>query len=300
MLSGCGDEEVIPAESQPKLELKFTQVLSKNDIPEGEVKSFRDAIRVSESRLLVIIVNKLFSVDNGIFTELMTGVYGIDQSSDGKIYVLGADALHISDNGGDSFTSTNKFISQNGIAFYNNYPNNLVVRKTNSGLYVLWIYNRYTYNLGGTGFSMDRYENYLFTSEDGLSWEYHSYAFTESANYYPASIDNDGIIFFDQIQTDAQTYTFHDLYRSDDTGKTRELVEEKATIPNAISFTNQVYSIDYVGPADITYKPVMAWDGSGWKEVTVTIDKGAFAEKVHFTLDGKMFVVGVNGLYISD
>lgn len=310
VFSSCNKEDISPIISNPA----YSTILLANALPDNtgsNNSTLQDAIILEDGRMLVIINYTLYSIENNNYTEKANTVFGIKRTNDGKIYVLGEDAIYTSIDNGESFTVQERFVAELGQSYaldlyYNGKPNNILVKKTPDGSYVLWLYTQYNYNLGGTGFTQKRYSHFVFTSANGLDWNFNAEAGTE-ITAHPTAIDNNGKVYIFDIQGGGgQTPEEYFYYTSTDLGVTK--TESNAGTANAISNNNALFSIDRIA-IDTRFKSsFQQWDGQNWVELNPTIDQKAMdanssqliIDKVSFTPDGKMLLINSHGLYLSD
>lgn len=309
-LFSCSKEDVTPIKNNPA----FNTVIVSADLPAsvgGNTNNFQDAIMLEDGKMLIIIDYILYAVENNIYTEKINSVIAIKQTDNKNIYVLGSnDDMYTSVDLGESFTVKNKFVGKQGQdyaleLYYNGRPNNMLIEQLPDGSFIMWLYTQYNYSLGGTGFTQKRYQNYVFTSTDGLAWEFQPDAGAKS-NSYPASIDNNGLIYLVEVQTDTQSFSESTFYSSNDLGISRKLIDMSA--PNAISNTNNLFYIDRIA-IDTRFESIFQqWDGENWIELNPTIDETAksvnssqlIISKVSFTPKGNMVLINSHGIYQSD
>jgi len=305
-LIGCNKEDISPIINSPA----YTTLLLSSDLPDnagGTNSTFQDAIILEDGKMLAIIDYNLFIIENNIYTEKLNSVKAIQQTSDGYIYVLGTDAIYTSTDNGESFSVQEKFVASQGQSYaldlyYNGSPNNILIKKIADGSYILWLYTEYNYSLGGTGFTQLRYLNFVFTSIDGLNWIFQPDA---GHTFHPTSIDNNGVIYLVEINSDAQTFSENIYYTSNNLGIDIELSNK---LPNAISFSNKLFNIDRIAIDTRFESTFQQWDGNNWVDLNPTLDEKALSTipnqlivyKVNFTLDGKMLLINPNGIFISE
>ncbi len=309
--------------------IPFTTLIVRQEVPDtigiinitgDRLRDIRDAVMLEDGSLLAIIGFALYHYKDGVYSEVMTdsiyGVQAIGRTSDGKIYVLGgSDALYTSLDNGATFTKQEKFLASLGqdvalSLYYNGGPGHMLVRKLSDGSYLLWLYSKYTYNIGGTGFTQDRFMHFVFSSSDGMGWSL-EYKFTGGSTYYPAAVDNNGMVYIVEEVTDGSNFQkSYRYYESNDYGNTQVPAGGKEGV-NAVSADNQYYSVRRILSDQDASMPDMfsKWVNGNWQRLNPVLDdkfranffsNDFICERVHFTPDRKMLLISNQGILIAD
>lgn len=312
VLLGCSTGEVTPIVNNPA----FETFLLRDDLPDeightnltnDFIQDPVDAMGLAEGVYLLNIGGTVYHYKNDVFTKKIDMARWITKTENGKIYVLGEDAIYTSTDGGDTFTVQDKIISNLGTDFaldvyHNGSPNRIYVQKTPAGEYIMWLVRAYKYNLGGTGFSETRYTNYGFASPDGINWTYKPESWIKQVGYV-MGIQQDGAALF-ILEDDPN------VNRSYDFGKTLEptFSKSKGRGPNTLSPNNNFYYVSSISFNDRFKSGFEQWDGNTWADLNPTIDEKAmsanasqvFALRINYTANSRMILINSHGIYLSD
>ncbi len=326
MTGGCKRENPTTGGSGNAI-IPFSTLIVRQEVPDtlgALTNTISDAVMLDDGSLLLVIGFSLYHYKDGTYTlrvegSELGGIILIERTSDSRIFLLGSnDELYSSSDNGVTFTKQERFVARLGQEYaqdlyFNGNPDHMLVRKLADNSYILWLYNHYEYNPGGTGFPIDRFRHFVFSSSDGTNWTL-QYSFMGGATFYPTAIDNDGKIFITEVSTYSGSYqkTYRFLSSTDYGHTQTEIAEGDVANVNAISRDNAYYRASRISgkatdPENMT--PIYKWVRKKWKLFIPTIDekfKQSFfnndftAQRIHFTPTGKMLLVSNQGVVVAD
>lgn len=263
----------------------------------GQNVSLSDALETRTGKRLVILNGALYEsagddelspIDLGHMQSLAT----LYEATDGTLFAFGGDVFRSTD-GGHSWQK-----SSIGFARYSSH----IVQELANGDYMVVTRYDYDYYLGGTGFSVPKFDAYVSTSRDGISWSASKAVYTEGSQYVTA-IDQDGIIFGNRIDVNANYQQFLQGVRSEDGGMTWIEIEGKT--PDLVTPDGDLFHVGSVAFANglSSDRFIYKWNGTEWLELPSEIELAGdvyTVEKAHFTGDKKIIFVSGSYVYRSE
>lgn len=266
-------------------------------VVEGQTVSLTDAIETRTGKRLAILNGALYELagEEQLLpislgqTEALSSLY---EANDGTLLAFGGD-VHRSSDGGHTWRKS--VIGFPGYARH-------IVQELADGTYMAVARYDYDYYLGGTGFSVPRFDAYVSTSSDGVAWSAATAIYKEGSQYI-ASIDKEGIIFGTRIDVNSNYQQSNQAVRSDDGGKSWVEIEGKT--PDLVASDGSLFHVGSVaftnGPADERF--IYKWNGSEWLELPSEIEQAGrevyTVERAHFSSDKKIIFVSGNRVYRS-
>jgi len=238
------------------------------------------------------LFNKLLTYDNNEFTQTsIPNVKEVYQDKNGKLFMLGVNTMYTCE--------TNLENVESNTTLFNSYTNadleisKWKMRHLNDDSYMLIPSASSTKNIGGTGFTVTTTTSSLFTSNDGINWE-----FTKAINYtgYPTLIDYNGIVFYNYVYDAGNFQTENKTMRSDDRCET--------FVDNNSSYFQVVTSKGNI--IELTIDKLRRWNGDEWSEYSFNFPSGIENRldgsilRLSITFDDKIIITTNDGTFISE
>lgn len=252
----------------------------------GQEATLYDAIEASNGKTFVILNGGLYEMQAEaslvpVDLKQSTTLSTLYEDVDGNLYVFGNNVYRSSDGGASWKEASIGFPS---------YSGHSVQQLSDGSLIAIAGYN-YDYYLGGTGFSVPKFNAYVSKSTDGISWSASSVLF-EGGSQYVTCIDREGILFGVSVSTNGNYQQFNQGIRSDDGGQTWKEIEGK--VPDLVGSDGSLFSVKAVGAVEglSGQRFIYKWDGKEWLELPSEIEQSGqlyTIKRVHQLKDKRLY-----------